>query len=310
MKLAHRLMLRGGTCAVWFFLVAMAHAQSAIPADRSVAPPPHAGVTGTPEYHVRQATSELGVDVGRHESAGARADVDGIVPISDDNTSERIPSRPALLADEPRANCAGCGDCTCDACDDGRVSVCELANYACAWRAGCTNDLASVIRVAFVWQLGGVFCWDQSSARWMPEPASRSAPGLCLTSNEPAGIAADLMADEGANTATMRLLRLRSFGAPRGLSAGIAISAAAGTVAVGLEVVVPDGWAVDTISDGGVWDGLNRKVKWGPFFTDLSRRMHFTAWRASGKWSVDGFLGTASFDGFNVPVVVVPTRSG
>lgn len=305
MRLKHRSGLGSKMCAVWFLVAGMAYAQSAVSADANAA---QAGVTGTSGQDVRVAADDVGVDVGRHEPAGARADVEENAQIPDSNASGDATPRPALPADAPRADCAGCGDCTCDTCGDGRISECEFAGYSCAWRSGCIDDLSSVSRTAFLWQLGGSYCWNQSSAQWMPEPASRSAPGFCTTSAEQGGNAIDVVASEGTNTASMRLLRLRSFGKPRGLGATIAIAAAAGTMAVGLEVVVPDGWTVDTISDGGVWDGLNRKVKWGPLFTDLSRRVHFTAWQDSGKWSEDGFLGTASFDGFDVPVVVLSAR--
>ncbi len=70
---------------------------------------------------------------------------------------------------------------------------------------------------------------------------------------------------------------------------------------------MPAGWVVTKISDGGHWDDINRKVKWGPFFDDLTRVVRFSARSAGSKATFDGFAGTVSFDGFNEPVIFAPS---
>ena len=98
------------------------------------------------------------------------------------------------------------------------------------------------------------------------------------------------------------------MGRARVLNVPVIIHANDRTVAIGLEIVVPDGWFVTKISDGGRWDDINRKVKWGPFFDDLNRVVRFSARSANQKATLEGFAGTVSFDGFNEPVIFTPSR--
>ena len=46
----------------------------------------------------------------------------------------------------------------------------------------------------------------------------------------------------------------------------ISVEPPVGTLAVGLEDTHPGGWTASNISDGGLFDSDNGKVKWGPFF--------------------------------------------
>jgi len=87
----------------------------------------------------------------------------------------------------------------------------------------------------------------------------------------------------------------------------ITIEAPDGTAVMAVEYQVPKGWTVTAISDGGVWDDVHRKVKWGPFFENLSRTVTLTVSGATGNrrlddFSLDGFCGTVSFDGVNRPI--------
>jgi hypothetical protein len=61
------------------------------------------------------------------------------------------------------------------------------------------------------------------------------------------------------------------------LEVPITVKAPPGTSAMALDCAVPLGWRVIGVSDGGVWDKLHGKVKWGPFMDDLSRTVSFTA---------------------------------
>jgi hypothetical protein len=90
----------------------------------------------------------------------------------------------------------------------------------------------------------------------------------------------------------------------------VTIDAPTTASAVALEVVVPAGWTVTTISDGGLWDEAHRKVKWGPFFESLSRTVTFEVspigpprgvktGRLRGFEPLSRISGTVSFDGVN-----------
>lgn len=63
-------------------------------------------------------------------------------------------------------------------------------------------------------------------------------------------------------------------GAP--LQVTLTASPAADVAAWAAEELVPAGWTVSAISHGGVFDGSNRKVKWGPFFDTASRPLGYT----------------------------------
>ncbi len=83
----------------------------------------------------------------------------------------------------------------------------------------------------------------------------------------------------------------------------ITISAPVGASAMALEYEVPNGWEVLEASDGGQWDAVHRKVKWGPFFDDLSRELTFTVRPLMNGVSTDDFFGTVSIDGINRRIV-------
>ena len=71
-----------------------------------------------------------------------------------------------------------------------------------------------------------------------------------------------------------------------------------------LECQIPRGWKVTAISDNGAWDGLSRKVKWGPFLDDLSRTVTLEARGTAEVTRLRELSGTVSFDGVNHPIVL------
>jgi hypothetical protein len=59
---------------------------------------------------------------------------------------------------------------------------------------------------------------------------------------------------------------------------------------------------VSSISDGGQWDSVNLKIKWGPFFDATPRNLTYKATPPAGESGIKYFNGTASFDGINVTI--------
>ena len=104
------------------------------------------------------------------------------------------------------------------------------------------------------------------------------------------------------------------------LSVSIEIDVLPGTGVVGLEDVPPSGWTdVSNISDGGTYDLGNHKVKWPPFFDNLSRTVSYDVTPSGAAVGVQCFIGYVSFDGDEQstagddcvpPAVVVPVTSG
>ena len=71
-----------------------------------------------------------------------------------------------------------------------------------------------------------------------------------------------------------------------------------------LEYQIPKGWNVTSISDSGAWDQRHRKVKWGPFFENLSRTVTLTVTCPAGKVESDGFAGDVWLDGVGYRITV------
>jgi hypothetical protein len=95
----------------------------------------------------------------------------------------------------------------------------------------------------------------------------------------------------------------------------VTVEPPSGTSAVALEVQLPAGWVVMSISDDGAWDDVHRKIKWGPFFDDLTRTVTFQVRPAvesgggktrtlRGGPRLRGVSGTVSFDGVNHAIEV------
>ena len=84
---------------------------------------------------------------------------------------------------------------------------------------------------------------------------------------------------------------VRSIG---GASVSITVTPAVGTSAYAVEESVPAGLTVSGINENGVWDNVNRKVKWGPWFDANTRTLTYTVSGPNGDYTVSGM---ASFDG-------------
>ncbi len=229
---------------------------------------------------------------------------------------------PFLPADEPQASCpAGCADCACGTCGDGRVELCEMIGYACAWQSGCNDDIAAMTRAAFLWQSGEFHCWDNTLLNWVSLVAPPTNPGCCSTAGflEGGNTAGEVYDHRRQPTeltralahgsrAVVHSLNVRTQGRSRILGVPITIYADDDVVAVGLEMRVPKEWVVTAISDNGTWDETNRKVKWGPLFENLSRVVRFKARTTNSKTAFSEFRGTVSFDGFNQPIIFAPIQ--
>lgn len=82
------------------------------------------------------------------------------------------------------------------------------------------------------------------------------------------------------------------------LSVSIVVVAPPGTDIMGIEDVPPSGWTdVSNISDGGNYDSDNQKVKWPPFFDNVSRTVSYAITPPGAAVGVQCFTGYASFDG-------------
>jgi len=228
---------------------------------------------------------------------------------------------PFAPADDARPACSDCADCSCGGgCQDGRVELCEVIGYACAWQNGCNDDLNGMTRSAFLWVSGECYCWDDGEQNWMSHACESPASGCCSATplaQGPLGspsygmtpfIKATMTELPRGATESSDLSSHRPARRDR-VVGEIAIDVPTEAGAMALEIQVPRGWKVVRESDAGVWDDVHRKIKWGPYFDGFARSVRFEVQRVSPRASVHGFRGTISVDGVGHPLIVDWSRA-
>ena len=189
-----------------------------------------------------------------------------------------------------------------------------MIGYACSWIRGCNDDLSGMTRAAYLWRSGECYCWDDGQQKWSPTSCPAAESGCCPanTAGFGGGGAATVSISTMDVPSTLNAVRDKSVYA---WNVPVTMEPPSGTSAAALEVHVPVGWVVMTISHDGAWDGVHRKIKWGPFFDDLSRTVMFQVRPAiesgggktrtlRGGVRLTGLSGTVSFDGVNHPITV------
>ena len=79
----------------------------------------------------------------------------------------------------------------------------------------------------------------------------------------------------------------------------ILLTPPSGALAIAVEDMPPPGWAVDRISDGGGFDPVHHKVKWGPFFAPFPAEVSYVVMPAADARGPLCFAGSVSVDGVN-----------
>jgi hypothetical protein len=209
-----------------------------------------------------------------------------------------------MPADELGPVCDGCADCTCATCGDNRVELCEMIGYACAWKSGCNDDLAAMTRAAFIWVTGECYCWDEAQANWFSVPCS----GVSACCEGGAKATVDPRPVRGTVTLSQSTIKGERSGVRSRTTLGRAVSievqAPDEAMVMAIECQVPKGMRVDTISSGGAWDSVSRKVKWGPFFDHLSRTVTFQIRGSATATRLAELSGTVAFDGIEHTFVI------
>ena len=72
-----------------------------------------------------------------------------------------------------------------------------------------------------------------------------------------------------------------------------------GSVAYAIEDAPPAGWTVSNINEGGIFDPLTGKVKWGIFFNQCPTYFSYTATPPANVSGTQTLTGTLSVDGTN-----------
>jgi hypothetical protein len=206
---------------------------------------------------------------------------------------------PFMAADDPGDYCAGCGDCSCAACEDHRVESCEVSGYSCAWKKDCNDDLSGMTRAAYVWKSGECYCWDDAQQNWFPTPCPAPDSGCCSDVTQPS-----LLASTTEGTALRQLdIQTSARSLPGcytpgvGFEVTIYIDTGPGLLAMALEDRPPTGWTVGSMSDNCEWSPVHRKVKCGPFFGPFPNIIRYTVTPPEEACGESCFTGAISFNG-------------
>jgi hypothetical protein len=175
---------------------------------------------------------------------------------------------------------------------DNRITAVEVEAYAAAWLDGAswpvgpTNiPISHVTRAGRLWLGGETYVFTNSPPTntpmwWVNSPLTPAPSGTNR-------IVADALP---SNISPGQLIQI-----------GISVTPHEHILNHAIEDQPPAGWDVGAISHGGVYDPINRKVKWGPFFDNGERQLIYevTVTGASGQGT---FQGTGSFDGLNFSI--------
>ena len=172
---------------------------------------------------------------------------------------------------------------------DNVLAVGEVTAYAAAWKKGeqwptspVNVPISYVTRAAALYRGGGNYVYDPNvltTPLWWVSQTVRVPSGGTASSQLPATCAPDVP-----------------------FTVAITVTPAAGVKAYAVQDLVPDGWTVCSISDGGEFDDVNGQVKWGPFFEAQPRTLTYIITPPVNAIGAGVFTGIASFDGLDAGV--------
>jgi parallel beta-helix repeat protein len=174
----------------------------------------------------------------------------------------------------------------------------EVTGYEACYLTGCTWNVgpnpigaAYVSRAGYLWRRGECyyFDYDHKEPIWWQDSEGEGSHG-----------SATATVSEGLGGSVTRSLDAANYVAGSDITVCLEIGPKPGTQAFVIEDAPPVGWHVSAINEGGVWDAVNRKVKWGLFFSDSKRTLCYDITPTYGATGVEMFSGVASFDGANI----------
>jgi hypothetical protein len=187
---------------------------------------------------------------------------------------------------------------------DNTITFGEVSAYSTAWKTGqgwpqAPNPIpiGYVARAGNLYLGGGGYVFDSSQATAAPT----NAPSWRAT-NSPLWWANSVPATPPAagNTVVRSVSAVYQPGTPLTVTNTVTCNTGVGAYAV--EDQPPAGWQVSQISDGGVFDTVNQKVKWGLFMDGTSRTLSYTITPPAGATGDAAFAGQGGFDGLLVAI--------
>jgi hypothetical protein len=170
--------------------------------------------------------------------------------------------------------------------EDNQIVISELTEYGSAWKQGETWSvgpnpipIAYVTRAGTLWKGGEDYekdpNGDEAPLWWVnPGAALRS---LSFPSNSPIQSSAVRTVDGSLIT--------------------VEIQPKASTLSYAVEEIIPIGYDILQISDAGVYDAITRRIRWGVFMDNQSRRLTYQLVALAEVSTYPTIHGGASMDG-------------
>jgi len=198
---------------------------------------------------------------------------------------------------------------------DNRITISELSDYYNAWRTTNTWMLSPtnipieyVTRATFIWEGGEYYRQETNVAMGGSSTAPlwwiKATAPVASSSTEPRdALAGKSKLNAGISQAPLQVLAIFPDTFAPGDPAAVRYQAlpSSGMRTYALEDVPPVGWKVTAVSEGGTYDAVNRKVKWGPYFDRKPRNVGYTV-VPDRVVAGQKFVGLGSYDGLLVPV--------
>ncbi len=171
---------------------------------------------------------------------------------------------------------------------DSTISIGEVVAYSLAWRNGTAWTVAPTnipvsyaVRAGALWRGGEGYRLDSTAG---------SPPAWWINTNGTVAVV-----NPALDSAVSALPSNYTAGVSFTVTNVIMPAATVGVYAV--EDQVPAGWLVSSVGQGGTFDALNRKVKWGLYFDAAPRALTYLVTPPTNAAGAVSFVGAASFDG-------------
>ena len=169
---------------------------------------------------------------------------------------------------------------------DWSLSTSEFSAFATAWRTGSVwpvdpnpIPVSNVSNSAYLWLVGGDYFYDPAESP--PQVAGNPA-------------SPELPVQIGAAVST---LSQTEYVPGQPVIVTIEVGVDSGAHAYATEDSPPSDWLVSDISDGGIFDSVNGKVKWGPYSDTVSRNLQYQVTPPLDESGGVSFVGLLAIDG-------------
>jgi hypothetical protein len=171
---------------------------------------------------------------------------------------------------------------------DNSISINEAVAYLLAWRTGAAWPIAPAdiplsyaVRTGVLWRGGGSYQLNSMIS---------GPPAWWVNTGAP-----NVVENPTLDSAVASMPQTYLPGQP--LTVSTVVTPGSVLSAYGVEDQPPPGWTVVNINNGGAYDAVNGKVKWGLFFDSTPRTLTYQVTPPSNAIGIATFGGQASYDG-------------